>query len=35
MPTYYELHHWKDVRIVKEIVCEDHLVQIGECGCEV
>jgi hypothetical protein len=35
MPTYFELHDYKDVRIVKEVVCGDHLVPVGECGCRV
>ena len=33
MPTYFELHDMKDVRIVKEVICGDHLVPVKDCGC--
>lgn len=33
MTTYFELRDMKDVRIVKEVMCGDHLVNVGECGC--
>jgi len=33
MPTYFELHDMKDVRIVKNVTCKECEGNIGECGC--